>query len=128
MDRIYFNRNHLTNKLDCKIHRFCYADSTFSLTHNTNSSAITGDIPSHDNITQVFSHSYFLEQIKIYEGEIEHIKEYMNEFLDSIADAQELQRNKISRLIETTATNRQLAQIMGILEMNEDQLVLSIGT
>ncbi len=119
MDRIYFNRNHLTNKLDCKIHRFIKADWTFSLTHNTNSS-ITGDIPSHDTIDQEFSHSYFLEQIKMYEEEIEHIKEYMNEFLNSIADAQELQRNKISRLIETTATSKQLNQILTILEMDEN--------
>ena len=88
--------------------------------HQNEDGSVTGDIPAYNNKDQIFSHEYFLDQMDKCDEAKENIRYYMDEFLDSIAEGQEIQRNKISRLIETTATSRQLAQILGILEMNED--------
>ena len=121
MDKITFNRCEDTGKLNCKVYRDVQGVGSFVyMIHQHEDGSVTGDIPAYNNKDQIFSHEYFLDQMDKCAVQKENIRYYMDEFLNSIAEAQEIQRNKISRLIETTATSRQLAQIMGILEMNED--------
>jgi|TARA_R100000458_G_scaffold53232_1_gene55308 hypothetical protein len=121
MDEITFNRCEKTGKLDCRVYRDIQGIGSFVyVIHQEEDDTVTGDIPAYNNKDQIFSHEYFLDQMEKCDEAKEHIRFHMDEFLNSIAKAQEIQRNKVSRLIETTATSRQLAQILGILEMNED--------
>ena len=121
MDEITFNRCEKSGKLNCRVYRDIQGVGSFVyMIHQNEDGSVTGDVPAYNNKDQIFSYEYFLDQMNKCDEAKENIRYYMDEFLDSSADAQEIQRNKISRLIETTATSRQLTQILSILEMNED--------